>query len=175
MTASPTMIDFSTYGRRQVDIWSGEDETKKVERQESERALPMNMMTGLDVTALPARASQASWAITIADYSILDRTIDHPSYATSGPTIVPPVPLPLKDSHYEMLCYKSLEDGWDDVSSKGISADAVDVALAFLRLLPSDVSAPEASASGDGTVDWYWRNTKRGCARHRCRPISELP
>lgn len=67
-------------------------------------------------------------------------------------------PLPFVDAHYEMLSYKGLEDGWDDISSKGISAEAVDAALAFLALLPSDISPPDTSASGDGTVDWFWRN-----------------
>jgi len=158
LTSSPAIVDFSTYRRRPVDVWSGADETQTVERQEGERARLMNIIAGLAVTTLPALVPHAGWATTIADYSVLGRGAVHLNYAASAPTAALPAPLPFMDSHYEMLSYKALEDGWDDVSSKSISAEAVDAALAFLALLPSDVSAPEASASGDGTVDWYWRN-----------------
>lgn len=158
MTTSIAAVDFSTYKRRAVDVWSGADETKKVEREESEVARLMNLMAGLVVTTLPALIPQAGWSTTNADYSILGRGDAHLNYAASVPASVLTAPLPFLESHYEMLSYKALEDGWDGSSSRGIYADAVDAALAFLSLLPPDVSAPEASASGDGTVDWYWRN-----------------
>ena len=59
---------------------------------------------------------------------------------------------------HEMLSYKGLGDGWDGVESKGISDQTVSIALKFFALLPPDVREPEASASSDGTVDWYWRS-----------------
>lgn len=158
MTASPAVVDFSTYRRRPVDVWSGADETKKAERHESEKARLLNMMAGLAVTTLPVIMPHAGWATTIADYSVLGRGLAHLNFAASSPTAALPAPLAFLEAHHEMSSYRALEDGWDDISSEGICSDAVDVALAFLALLPHDVSAPEASASGDGTVDWYWRN-----------------
>jgi hypothetical protein len=158
MTESMAAVDFSTYRLYPLDIWSGADETKKVERQESEKARLFNVMAGLAVTTLPVLMPHTGWATTLADYSIRGSGVVQLNFATSTPTTALPAPLRFLEAHYEMLSYKALEDGWDDVSSKGISADAVDAALAFLALLPPDVSAPEASASGDGTVDWYWRN-----------------
>jgi len=157
MTASPAIDDFSTYKRVPVDLWSGADETEE-ERPASETARLLNMLAGLAVTTLPVLAPQASWATTVADYSVLGRGMSVPSLAASSPTAALPAPLSFVEAHYEMLSYRDLEDGWDDISSAGISSNAVDVALEFLALLPSDLTPPEASASGDGTVDWYWRN-----------------
>ena len=89
--------------------------------------------------------------ITDKDYSIRPRRDD-----------VAPVPTAvrreLSEGYREMLSYKELEDGWDDMSSQAISAEVIDTALAFFRCLPSEILEPEASASGDGTVDWYWRS-----------------
>lgn len=158
MTASQAIDDFSTYKRRPVDVWAGADETQEDERHASEAARLMNMLAGIAVTTLPVLAPQASWAATLANYSVLGRGMLVPSFAAMSPTGSLPAPLAFLEAHYEMLAYRDLEDGWDDISSVGISRDAADLALEFLALLPADLPPPEASASGDGTVDWYWRN-----------------
>ena len=157
MMASPAQDDFSTCKREPVYIWSGADETQKKVRHASESARLLNMMAGVAVTALPVLVSQADWATTVADYSVLGRGMPPPSFAVLSPSTSLPAPLPFVEAHFEMLSYKNLENGWDDISSAGISSTAVYVALEFLALLPSDLTPPEASASGDGTVDWYWR------------------
>ena len=160
--ASAAAVDYATYRRRPVDVWAGADETKKAERQDAEKARLVNMIAGLAVTTLPAFLPSLGWADTNADYSILGKSFAQLNLATSAPVMpVTFAPFPFVDAYYEMLSYKGLEDGWDDVSSKGISAAAVDAALAFLTLLPPDVLPPDASASGDGTVDWFWRNDGR--------------
>lgn len=158
MMASPAIDDFSTYKRRPVDVWAGSDETQEDERRASEGARLVNVLAGLAATTLPVLAPHASWAATLADYSVLGRSMPAPSFAASSPIAVLPAPLPFLEAHYEMLAYRDLEDGWDDISSVGVSRNAADLALEFLALLPSDLNPPEASASGDGTVDWYWRN-----------------
>ena len=89
--------------------------------------------------------------ITGEDYSIWPCRDDVASVPTS-------MRRELSECYREMLSYKELEDGWDDISSQAIPAEVIDTALAFFRCLPSEILEPEASASGDGTVDWYWRN-----------------
>lgn len=158
MTATPVLNDFSTYKRRAIDMWSGADETHEVERYASESARLMNVLAGLAVTTLPVLAPNANWAATLADYSVMGRGMLAPSFSALSPNTSLPAPLPFLEAHYEMLAYRDLEDGWDDISSVGVSRNAADLALEFLSLLPSDLNSPEASASGDGTVDWYWRN-----------------
>lgn len=158
MTVSPALDDFSTYKRRPVDSWAGADKTQEVERHASEAARIMNVLAGLAVATLPAFAPHEGWAETLADYSVLGRGTLIPSFAASSPNAALPAPLPFLEAHYEMLAYRDLEDGWDDISSLGVSRNAADLALEFLALLPPDLTPPEASASGDGTVDWYWRN-----------------
>ena len=158
MTTSLAMVDFSTYGRRPVDVRPSADETQKTQCRESERLRLSNRMIGLAVTTLSALVPHAGWTATVDDCSILGRSITRLNNAVSAPTSALPAPLPFLDSYFEMLSCKALEDGWDDVSSKSISDEVIDVALEFLALLPSDILAPEASPAGDGTVDWYWRN-----------------
>jgi len=68
------------------------------------------------------------------------------------------IPIAFADPYREMLSFKKLVDGWDGVGSERLFDRSVNSALAFLAMLPDDVPAPEASASGDGTVDWFWRN-----------------
>lgn len=162
MIAFTEATDFSTYRQRNLELWSGTDEPQKLDRQGIVKANLKSKLAGLAVTTLPAMMPQASWATTIADYSVLGRAIGQVSYAASLPSTLLPAPLPFLDSHYEMLSYRSLENDWDYVGSEAISAGVIDAALSFLALLPSDVSAPEASASGDGTVDWFWRNGSFG-------------
>lgn len=158
MTASLALDDFSTYKRRPVDAWAGADETQELDRHKSELARFMNVFAGFAITTLPALAHQSGWVETLADYSVLGRGMLHSSLSVSSPTAALPAPLPFLEAHYEMLAYRDLEDGWDDISSVGVSRNAADLALEFLALLPSDLNPPEASASGDGTVDWFWRN-----------------
>jgi hypothetical protein len=158
LTASQATVDFSTYRRYPAEPWSGADETKKIGRSEGEKARLMNMLAGLAVTTLPVLLPNVASATAIAGYSILGRSIAPLNYAALTPAAAFPAPLPFLDSHFEMLSYKGLKDGWDDVLSERISAESVDIALAFLAVLPPDVPVPEASASSDGTVDWYWRN-----------------
>jgi hypothetical protein len=158
MITSPAIDDFSTYKRRPCDVWAGADETQKVERHASEAARLMNVLAGLAVTTLPVFAPHAGWAATFADYSVLGRGMLAPNFSALSPNAALPAPLPFIEAHYERLAYRDLEDGWDDISSVGVSRSAADLALKFLALLPSDLKSPEASASGDGTVDWYWRN-----------------
>lgn len=158
MTVSPALDDFSTYKRRPVDAWTGADETQEGERHASKAARFRNVLASFAVTMLPALAPQAGRAETLADYSVLGRGMRIPSFAASSPFAALPAPLPFLEAHYEMLAYRDLEDGWDGISSVGVSRKAADLALEFLALLPSDLNSPEASASGDGTVDWYWRN-----------------
>ncbi|MCY4316921.1 MAG: hypothetical protein OXC66_12515 [Roseovarius sp.] len=151
MTISPAKDDLSTYKRPLVDPWSGADVTNKEARQK-------NMQAYMRYAVPNAIRTQASNTTTNADWSINRRGFSNPNHIVSVPQSSPPAPFPFLESHFDMLLYKDLNDGWDDVSSKGVSADAVDTALEFLARLPSHVMAPEASASGDGTVDWYWRN-----------------
>jgi len=68
------------------------------------------------------------------------------------------IPIAFADPYREMLSFKKLVDGWDGVGSERLFDRSVNSALAFLAMLPDDVPAPEASASGDGTVDWFWRH-----------------
>ena len=67
------------------------------------------------------------------------------------------LPQAFAEPYRDMLSLKSFKDGWDGEGSKKVANDSVNAALAFLALLPPDVSPPEASAASDGTVDWYWR------------------
>ena len=67
------------------------------------------------------------------------------------------LPQVFAEPYRDMLSLKTFKDGWDGDGSKQIANDSVNAALAFLAMLPSDVAPPEASASSDGTVDWYWR------------------
>ncbi|MFG6549430.1 hypothetical protein ACGYLV_10250 [Sulfitobacter sp. M21595] len=67
------------------------------------------------------------------------------------------IPPKFSAAYREMLEFKSLPEGWDGAGSSRISDECINAALAFLALLPADVPAPDPSASGDGTVDWYWR------------------
>jgi hypothetical protein len=68
------------------------------------------------------------------------------------------IPIAFADPYREMLSFKKLVDGWDGFGSERLFESSVNAALAFLEMLPQDVPAPVASASGDGTVDWFWRN-----------------
>lgn len=68
------------------------------------------------------------------------------------------LPVEFADAYREMFSFKTLKDGWDGIGSESVNNASVDAALAFLNLLPTNAPAPEASASADGTVDWYWRS-----------------
>ncbi len=57
----------------------------------------------------------------------------------------------------EMEEYRRLEDGWDGHGSVKPTMAAIYDAQSFYRALPFDVTAPEATVSGDGTVGWYWK------------------
>ena len=61
-------------------------------------------------------------------------------------------------AYLEMLSFRELEAGWDGHGSKAIPDVSINAALRFLTMLPGDLPAPQASPSGDGTVDWYWRH-----------------
>lgn len=95
------------------------------------------------------------------------------TFTDIGKKIVPSeLPEDFSAAAEEMRSYKDLADGWDGADSMSVDAEKVDGALAFLARLPRDIPAPEASAAGDGTVDWFWRNDKHAAtitfySRHR--------
>ena len=152
MTDSQELRDFSAYKRPPFRTRFGVDETYDRKFDECELADVLG-------NTLPLLESWAELATTdTVDYSVLGGDKPHPNFATQLPIASPNAPLPFVDAHDEMLSNKDLEDGWDDISSTRISSSAVDVALKLLALLPYDLTPPAASASGDGTVDWYWRN-----------------
>jgi len=122
------------------DIWS----TIEEELEESRVKLETYPFSGTNIVTAAVNESRPE---TVADYSVGNRYL-----------FVAPDPRPFWNAHYEMDSYRNLEDGWDGVGSLRISPKAIDVALEFLDLLPREVLSPEASASGDGTVDWYWRS-----------------
>ena len=163
MTASPAMVGPSTYSQRLCDDSMIVCDMRKVESQEGKRtrltrmvACPMLVATTLSSLGEP----HAGHATAITDYSIVRYDNVDPNHAGDMPTSALHASPLFQDSYNEMESYKALKDGWDGVSSESISTEVVDVALEFLKLLPPDVSPPEASASGDGTVDWYWRNDR---------------
>lgn len=62
------------------------------------------------------------------------------------------------DAYEEMQEFRRLADGWDGFGSITPSGNVIDAAIDFLRSLPPNAPPPEASASADGTVDWFWRS-----------------
>lgn len=161
MTVSPATVDFSTLGTKQVDPWSGTEGPKKSHYQERDSANPLfGLLAGAAAASMPVIIdSHSDWVPTVADYSILGGVRIHPSMLSTAP-ILPrsAAPLSFLAAYHEMASFRALEAGWDGLDSDAISEECVDNALAFLALLPSDISMPEASASSDGTVDWHWRN-----------------
>ena len=154
MSASPATLDFSTFGRPLVDVWSGADETQSKQRHERERAGLLSLVTGPTISAFSTFTSYA----TCADYSILGRATSNRDILTSAPGTTRSLPVPFLEAYCEILSFKNLEDGWDGIESERVSGENIESALEFLSLLPSDITPPEASLASDGTVDWYWRN-----------------
>lgn len=63
----------------------------------------------------------------------------------------------------EMHSYEALTDGWDGQGSIAPDPSSIDTALEFIDALPFDIFPPEAGATPDGDVEWYWK-TKNGVA-----------
>lgn len=152
MIAFQETLDFSTYKLDSIDVWSGADETRSIERQERADLRLLNKLAGVNAFYL-----RVVGAPTLADYSVFGRVTGHRNDHTAFSGATSPAPLPFLKAYYEMDSFKALDDGWDGVGSERASEDSVNAALTFLALLPSDVPSPEASAANDGTVDWYWR------------------
>lgn len=57
----------------------------------------------------------------------------------------------------EMESYRQLQDGWDGLDSVSPKDDVIDDAATFLENLPSGLMPPDATASADGLVGWFWR------------------
>jgi hypothetical protein len=121
------------------------------------QSIPLPAVFALIGVAATAAPAAASWRTTEAPtytakvngstFSFFERSLKTKS-----------IPDGFTDAYREMLSFKSFRDGWDGIESKKLFEGSVDAALEFLALLPADIASPEASASSDGTVDWYWRN-----------------
>lgn len=158
-TIITTKADFSTYLVNGADIWSGADETKKDERIYSHSAGLRNVLFGLVATTIPAILPYSDGLFcTQPDFSVLGRTFFPPSMAAHCAKTQTPVPLTFLDAYNEMLSYRIPEDDLHETNSDQQHLVAINTAISFLALLPPEVSSPEASAAGDGTVDWYWRS-----------------
>lgn len=70
------------------------------------------------------------------------------------------LPTQFLEAQNEMASFGSLPPGWDGPGSVTPVRTAIGDALAFLRLLPASAPSPEATASADGSVGWYWRTPK---------------
>lgn len=57
----------------------------------------------------------------------------------------------------EMEGYRGMDGGWDGVGSIAPDDATISNAEYFLGLLPYGTTAPEAMASADGDVGWYWK------------------
>lgn len=93
-----------------------------------------------DTAAQTARAP--NYSATAKDYSS-----DQVSLA---------LPTAFQDAVSEMDSYRYLAEGWDGVGSVAAESSLVDAAISFIRAFPLDMAAPEASASADGSVSWFW-------------------
>lgn len=62
------------------------------------------------------------------------------------------------EAYDEMASFLNLDAGWDGEESIAPSVQAISRAMNYLRALPSDVPAPEATVSADGSVGWFWRS-----------------
>jgi len=60
--------------------------------------------------------------------------------------------------HNEVVSYLNLREGWDGEGSVTPSLAVVHNALAFLAMLPENVSLPESTVSADGEVGFYWKS-----------------
>lgn len=72
--------------------------------------------------------------------------------------IVKPIAAHFEEAWNEMQEYQSLDDGWDGPESLAPSRSAIAASLSLLKRLPIDVLPPEATASADGAVGWFWKN-----------------
>ena len=155
MNAVPASADFSTYRPVFGDGGSVARSTKLTVPPTPDRAMSHFVVQGMAVAAMPALDSEDR-STSVPNYSVHAAQRIDGTLAASAPQFAMPPPLVFATAYLEMLSFKSLEDGWDFVGSKRVSEAAVDNALEFLAILPSTIMPPEASASGDGTVDWYW-------------------
>ncbi|MEE9925823.1 MAG: hypothetical protein PBV01_21045 [Brucella anthropi] len=87
----------------------------------------------------------------VADKSVLAAIFGLPRMET-------PLPIQFVEAWREMESYKELSDGWDGPNSIKPTIQRIQSAQKFLGLLPPDIRTPEAMASADGTVGWFWRN-----------------
>jgi hypothetical protein len=157
MNTSYSTLDLSTYSPAPMSAWGGADETTRADRQERKAAALLSALAGLAVTALHLPSPPVGQSGTRDDYSAGSYPL-----GASGSFLITnswsrPAPLPFIEAYSDMLSLLSNEEGWDGVESKPVSRKSVERALDFLSALPPDVPKPEASASSDGTVDWYWR------------------
>lgn len=107
--------------------------------------------------------------VTAATTAILALTSQHSPLATTqatdpsayGQVFAPaksPIALPwqFSEAMAEMREFGYLSAGWDGRGSVAPPIELIDEAIAFLRALPAEMLPPDASASADGTVMWYW-------------------
>jgi len=66
------------------------------------------------------------------------------------------LPASFEEAIKEMKSFELLQDGWDGVGSVKPNHSFIEAATAFVEALPPTAPAPEASASADGTVSWFW-------------------
>lgn len=56
-----------------------------------------------------------------------------------------------------VMAYCALRDDWDSEDGVAPSREAIDDALAFIRLIPLRATLPKPMVSGDGEVGFYWK------------------
>ncbi|WP_175422147.1 PD40 domain-containing protein [Agrobacterium tumefaciens] len=66
------------------------------------------------------------------------------------------LPASFDEAIKEMKSFEMLQDGWDGAGSVKPSRGFIEAATAFVEALPLTAPTPEASASADGAVSWFW-------------------
>jgi|GEM_PF-4616157 len=66
------------------------------------------------------------------------------------------LPASFEEAIKDMKSFDLLQDGWDGVGSVKPNRSFIDAATAFVEALPLTAPAPEATASSDGAVGWFW-------------------
>lgn len=94
----------------------------------------------------------------------LSPTSDAPTASVLSGDFAPPlitVEMPTRylNAAREMKSYSALEARWDGPGSERPAEETIESALLFLANLPDGLRSPDATASADGTVGWFWKTS----------------
>ncbi len=155
MNWMPAEVDFSSVQPIAIFEGSSAQQSNSIECTDLDQEKPIVSLTRIPIAEMPIDQGR-DWSNSDANHSVRGEYPINPNYTANCPRFPRQVPFGFVAPYSEMESFRILENGWDYLGSEGISDTAIDNALEFLVKLPSAIMPPEASASGGGTVDWYW-------------------